>query len=143
MSTPAGPSRRDLLATGLAATALPLTASAQPAAPPAGNPVPAAGPDFSLKSAALEPDRVVDSVCQFCNSCCRLKVHLKAGRVIDVRGEDKDPVQAGQLCVKGPMMAQLVYNRHRLRTPLRRTGKKGDPNAKFEPITWHEALATI
>jgi anaerobic selenocysteine-containing dehydrogenase len=142
MSTPSEPSRRDLLAAGLVATTLPLAAHAQSPAPPAGNPVPA-GPDFSLKSAALEPDRVVASACQFCNSNCRLKVHLKAGRVIDIRGEDQDPVQAGQLCVKGPMMAQLVYNRHRLKTPLRRTGKKGDPASKFEPITWDEALATI
>jgi len=71
-----------------------LPRTAQPAAPPAGAPIPAAGPDFSLKSAALEADKVVDSACQFCNSLCRLKVHLKAGRVIDIRGEDKDPVQA-------------------------------------------------
>jgi anaerobic selenocysteine-containing dehydrogenase len=87
---------------------------------------------------------VAPSACQFCNSLCGLQVHLKAGRVIDVKGRDDDPVQAGGLCVKGPMMAQLLYNRHRLRTPLKRVGgKKGDPDSKFEPITWHEAVATI
>src|SRR5262245_44637718 len=83
-----------------------------------------AGPanfDFTRQSAALQADKVVESACQFCNSLCRLKVHLKDGRIIEVRGEDKDPVQAGGLCVKGEtMMTQLVYNRFRLARPLKR-----------------------
>ena len=36
--------------------------------------------DFTRQSGALQPDQIVDSACQFCNSLCRLKVHLKAGR---------------------------------------------------------------
>lgn len=100
--------------------------------------------DFRRESAALEADRVVTSACQFCNSLCGLKVYLKAGRVIDIQGLADDPVQAGQLCVKAPMMAQLVYNRHRLRTPLRRVaGKKGDATARFEAVRWDEALSII
>jgi anaerobic selenocysteine-containing dehydrogenase len=73
--------------------------------------------DFTRQSAALQPDKIIDSACQFCNSLCRLKVHMKSGRVIDILGEPDDPVQAGNFCVKGPMMMQLVYNRHRLTTP--------------------------
>src|SRR5437868_11246346 len=70
------PSRRDLLAAaGLAA--LPFAAGAQPPAP-GGTPPPAGpGSDFTLKSAALEADKIVLSACQFCNSLCGLKVHLK------------------------------------------------------------------
>ena len=91
--------------------------------------------DFTAQSGALQPDKVVDSACQFCNSNCRLKVHLKAGRVIDITGETADPVQAGGLCVKGPMMAQLVYNRHRLTRPMKRmAGEKGSSDSKFEPL---------
>jgi anaerobic selenocysteine-containing dehydrogenase len=100
--------------------------------------------DFTRQSGALQPDQVVASACQFCNSLCRLKVHLKDGRVIDIQGEPDDPVQAGGLCVKGPMMAQLVYNRFRLQKPLKRVaGAKGSPESKFEPISWDDALATI
>ena len=55
---------------------------------------------------------------------CRFKVHLKSGRIIDIVGEADDPVQAGGLCVKGPMMTQLVYNRHRLSRPLKRVAEK-------------------
>src|SRR6516225_7583159 len=65
--------------------------------------------DFTKQSGALQPDQIIDSACQFCNSLCRLKVHVKSGRIIDVQGEPGDPVQAGRMCVKGPMMTQLVY----------------------------------
>src|SRR5271170_3802935 len=131
------PNRRDLLKSvslgaGLA-TGLPLlvpptsfAADPQPQQPVSGD-----APDFTKSSAALEPDRVVASACQFCNSLCRLQVHLKAGRVIEIKGEDKDPVQAGELCVKAALMTQLVYNRFRLTTPLKRTGVKGAPDSKF------------
>jgi formate dehydrogenase (coenzyme F420) alpha subunit len=100
--------------------------------------------DFTQKSGALQPDKIVDSACQFCNSLCRLKVHVKDGRIIDVLGEPDDPVQAGGFCVKGPMMTQLVYNRFRLTHPMKRVaGQKGSPDSQFEPISWEEALETI
>ncbi|WP_424537077.1 molybdopterin-containing oxidoreductase family protein [Sphaerisporangium viridialbum] len=101
-------------------------------------------PDFTVGSAALTPDRVVQSACQFCNSNCRLQVSLKLGRVLEIRGEEKDPVQNGNLCVKAPMMTELVYNPLRLKTPLRRiSGRKGDPDSRFEPISWDDALDVI
>ena len=100
--------------------------------------------DFTQKSGALQPDKIVDSACQFCNSLCRLKVHVKDGRIIDVLGEPDDPVQAGGFCVKGPMMTQLEYNRFRLTHPMKRVaGEKGSPDSQFEQISWDEALETI
>jgi formate dehydrogenase (coenzyme F420) alpha subunit len=100
--------------------------------------------DLTGASAALEPDTVVDSACQFCNSLCRIKVEKKAGRVIAIRGEPADPVQAGNLCVKAPMMRELVYNRHRVKQPMKRvSGRKGDPASGFAPISWDEALGGI
>src|SRR5262245_3989296 len=93
--------------------------------------------DFSVGSAALAPDEVVRSACQFCNSLCGLRVAKKGGRIIEVRGEPDDPVQAGELCVKASMMMQLVYNRHRLTRPLRRVaGEKGSAESLFAPVTW-------
>jgi anaerobic selenocysteine-containing dehydrogenase len=127
-----------------ALTLLPQAASAEePAAvkeKPAGRS--AKAPDFTDHSAALQPDRTVASACQFCNSLCGLQVDLKQGRVLRVRGEDRDPVQAGEICVKAELMPQLIHNRFRLTRPLKRIGPKG-PGAKFEPITWDEALDTI
>jgi anaerobic selenocysteine-containing dehydrogenase len=102
------------------------------------------GYDLTASSAALQPDKVVKSACQFCNSLCGLQVHLKAGQVIGVRGEFDDPVQAGGLCVKAEMMTELVTSPHRLKTPLKRVGgEKGAPDSRFEPVSWDEALDLV
>ena len=100
--------------------------------------------DFTRQSGALQADRIVDSACQFCNCNCGLRVHLKAGRVIDITGQTDDPVQAGGLCVKGPMMSQLVYNRYRLSKPMIRAGgEKGSSESKFEAVSWDKALEVV
>ncbi len=100
--------------------------------------------DLTTRSGALEPDRIVHSACQFCNALCALRVSIKDHRIIDVKGEPDDPVQAGDICVKAGMMTQLVYNRFRLREPMQRvSGAKGDPNSRFAPISWDEALGLI
>lgn len=100
--------------------------------------------DFTRGSGALQPDQIVASACQFCNCNCALRVHVKAGRVINIEGSSQDPVQAGGLCVKAGMMMEILYNRFRLTQPLKRVaGKKGDPDSKFEPIAWDEALTLV
>ena len=92
----------------------------------------------------MQVDRTVATACQFCNSNCRLHVGLRENRIISVQGEPKDPVQQGNICVKAPMMAELVYNPLRLKTPLVRTGgEKGSPNSTFEPATWDQALDVV
>ena len=100
--------------------------------------------DLTRDSGALEPDQVVRSACQFCNSLCGIEVLKKSGRVIGIRGDAEDPVALGGLCVKADMMPQLVYNPHRIKTPLKRVrGRKGDRNSVFEPISWDAALDGI
>jgi anaerobic selenocysteine-containing dehydrogenase len=136
-------SRRGFLKLSATATAgAGLTACATTAPPQ--TPVSTAPHDLTRKSGALEPDEIVRAACQFCNSLCGLRVHKKSGRIIDIKGEPDDPVQAGNLCVKGPMMAEIVYNPHRIRTPLRRvSGKKGSADSRFESISWEQATTEI
>jgi anaerobic selenocysteine-containing dehydrogenase len=144
-------SRRRFLRGGALGAAAATTLGLRPAEAQAGHEgtfsktsPPASGFDFTKSSGALQPDKIVDSACQFCNSNCRLKVHIKDGRIIDVLGEEADPVQAGGLCVKAEMMTQLVYNRFRLTKPLKRVGgEKGSMDSKFEPCSWDEALDII
>jgi anaerobic selenocysteine-containing dehydrogenase len=142
------PNRREILKgvalAGLATGGLPLL---DPTPAAGSGPAPAAAParfDLTNQSAALTPDRIVKSACQFCNSLCGLRVAIRADRVIDVRGEADDPVQAGEVCDKAGMMTQLLYNRHRLTRPLRRVGgERGSPDSRFEPVSWDAALELI
>jgi anaerobic selenocysteine-containing dehydrogenase len=115
---------------GIAMTATPMTHSGFTTADNASSLL-----SFRSGSAALEPDAVVASACQFCNSNCRINVSLKAGRIIEIDGEHRDPVQAGELCVKAPMMTEVAYSPGRVTTPLRRVrGAKGSADSVFEPV---------
>lgn len=140
--TRGGVSRRGFLAVAPVAG---LAGACRTTAPAPATTAPAARHfDFTRASAALEPDAIVDSACQFCNSLCRIKVAKKSGRVIEIRGEPADPVQAGSLCAKAPMMRELIYNRHRVTHPMKRvSGVKGDPSSQFARVTWDEALDGI
>src|ERR1700751_4517703 len=92
--------------------------------------------NFTGDSAAMAPDTVMATACQFCNANCRLHIGLKANRIVQVRGEADDPVQAGNICIKASLMPQLVYNRFRLTTPLRRVaGEKGSPDSSFKAVS--------
>ncbi|MGI9614621.1 MAG: molybdopterin-containing oxidoreductase family protein [Acidimicrobiales bacterium] len=66
----------------------------------------------------------------------------KDGRVV-VRGDPDHPINRGSLCVKCATAYNGVWQdpAHRLQTPLRRVGPKGD--GAFEPIAWTDALAEI
>ncbi|HUR20197.1 MAG TPA: molybdopterin-dependent oxidoreductase, partial [Vicinamibacterales bacterium] len=121
------------------------TDSAPATQPPAASATPQLiAYDLTKQSGALEPDETIKSACQFCNSLCGITVLKKSGRIIGIKGEPNDPVAAGNLCVKGPMMTELVYNPRRIKTPLKRArGRKGDPNSVFEPVSWDAALEGI
>lgn len=95
------------------------------------------------------PDRVVRSGCSFCPSACWHQVHVKDGRVFNVYGEPKNPVQADDqntqdagLCAKGRIgIVQLLYNKYRITRPLKRVGAK--PGMNFQPVSWDEAYRDI
>ncbi len=94
-------------------------------------------------------DRVVRSGCSFCPSACWHQVHVKDGRVFNVYGEPKNPVQSDELnpldaglCAKGRIgIVQLLYNKYRITKPLKRVGPK--PSMKFQPVSWDEAYRDI
>lgn len=82
----------------------------------------------------------------FCTMCtpgehCGLNVYVKDDKIIKVEGMPEHPYNRGKLCTKGAMTKGYVYSDKRLKTPMRRVGKRGE--GKFEPITWDEAYAEI
>lgn len=83
------------------------------------------------------------SICTICDphTQCGLDLFVKDGKIIKVEGSDENPYNQGTLCAKGAATRQYVYNEKRIKTPLKRVGKRG--SGKFEPISWDEALDTI
>jgi anaerobic selenocysteine-containing dehydrogenase len=64
------------------------------------------------------------------------------GKAVAIQGDPTHPVTQGFLCNKVNHYLEFVYNDNRVLYPHKRVGPKG-PGAKFERITWDEALDTI
>ena len=76
-----------------------------------------------------------------CPSTCGLEAEIEDGRLIKVKNDKTHPVSKNGICRKMQHYEQDIYSADRLRTPLRRVGRKGE--AKFKPISWDEAVREI
>ncbi|WP_282139423.1 molybdopterin-containing oxidoreductase family protein [Cytobacillus oceanisediminis] len=85
---------------------------------------------------------VFPSVCSLdCPDQCGLLIHKKEGRIVKVEGDPNHPVTQGNICNKVRSMPSRIYDKDRLKYPMKRTGTKGDGH--FERIGWKEAIDTI
>ncbi|MPQ25146.1 molybdopterin-containing oxidoreductase family protein [Bacillus paralicheniformis] len=95
-----------------------------------------------MESFVDQKDGIFKSVCSLdCPDQCGLLVHKKDGKIVKIQGDPDHPVTQGNICNKVRNMTERIYDPKRLRTPLKRTGPKGD--GIFEPISWDEAIETI
>lgn len=80
-----------------------------------------------------------------CGGRCLVKAHVKDGTIVRIStddvGEDSLTNPQVRACLRGRSYRQFAYNPDRLKTPLKRVGKRGE--GKFEEITWEEAIDTI
>jgi anaerobic selenocysteine-containing dehydrogenase len=76
-----------------------------------------------------------------CPDTCAMLVTVEDGRAVRVAGDPEHPFTRGFLCTKVANYEQRTHSPDRLRTCLRRTGKKG--SGSFEEISWDEALDEI
>ena len=89
--------------------------------------------------------KVVKAACPHdCPDACGMVVTVdtKSGRAVKVEGDPTHPITRGYLCNKVNNYLDLVYSPNRVLYPHRRVGPKG-PGARFERITWDEALDTV
>ena len=87
----------------------------------------------------------VHSTCPHdCPSACALEVErIDAKTIGRVYGAKENSYTAGTLCAKVGRYAERVHHPDRLKTPLRRIGKKGVGFSAFTPISWDEALDEV
>ncbi len=96
----------------------------------------------SEKNSLLQQEeRIVPGGCNICFNGCPVKFHLRGDEVLNIYGNDDDPVFQGRVCPKSQMTLQLYNNPHRLVTPLKRVGKRGSDS--FQSISWEQALTEI
>ncbi len=75
--------------------------------------------------------------CRFCGVGCGLKVGIKNGKAVAVKGDPESPVNKGLCCVKGYHSVQTLYGKDRL------TKAKVRKNGKMVEVPLTEALDLI
>jgi len=83
----------------------------------------------------------VNSVCTLCPGGCGISVRKVEDRGIKIEGMKGHPVNQGGICALGLSGLQLLYGPTRIKTPLKRVGKRGD--GQWAKISWDEAISEI
>jgi len=76
-----------------------------------------------------------------CGGRCPLRVHVRAGTIQRIEGDDASEPEQLRACLRCRALRQLVHHPDRLTYPLKRVGAKGE--GKFERISWNQALEEI
>ena len=71
-------------------------------------------PRTSVKASRLRGAAVTEAVCPYCAVGCGQLIYTKAGKVIDIEGDPRSPINEGTLCPKGANAFQLAVNAHRV-----------------------------
>jgi len=77
------------------------------------------------------------SVCSLCPGSCGISVRKIKGRPVKIEGDADCPVTGGGACLHGIAGLQYLYDPARIKTPMRRNGKR------FEAISWEDALSMV
>lgn len=87
-------------------------------------------------------EKVVKSTCWECYHKCGVLVHVKNGKVVDIKGNPEHPYNHGIVCIKGKKSSiATTYHPNRVLFPKKRVGQRGE--GKWERITWDEALEAM
>jgi len=83
----------------------------------------------------------VNSSCTLCPGGCGITVRKIDDRAVKIEGMKGHPVNDGGLCILGLSGLQLLYGPTRVKTPLKRVGKRGQ--GRWEKISWKDAVSEV
>ncbi|MGQ9509058.1 MAG: molybdopterin-dependent oxidoreductase [Thermodesulfobacteriota bacterium] len=86
-------------------------------------------------------ERWIPTVCGQCLGGCGILVRVIDGWATNIIGNPLHPVNRGTLCPKGIAGIQGLYDPDRIRSPLKRVGKRGE--GRWEPISWKDAIQEV
>ncbi len=82
-----------------------------------------------------------NSLCTLCPGGCGITVRKVKDRIVKIEGVKAHPVNDGGICGLGISGPQLLYGPGRVKSPLKRTGARGE--GKWEKISWDDAIAEV
>jgi formate dehydrogenase major subunit len=91
-------------------------------------------PQTAAKGSRLRGATVTESVCPYCAVGCGQLIYTKAGKLIDIEGDPRSPINEGTLCPKGANAFQLAVNPYRVKHVLYRAPYSDHWEQK--PLDW-------
>jgi predicted molibdopterin-dependent oxidoreductase YjgC len=98
----------------------------------------------------MKSDRIVPTTCPYCGVGCKLELHIKDDYIFRVTSPADNPVNQGNLCVKGRFGYDFLDHPDRVTTPLirktpQRAGERTQAfdRAEWREASWDEALNTV
>lgn len=85
----------------------------------------------------MTEERELITDCTLCYHGCGVKVTVRDGKAVKIRGMGSHPLNKGRLCPKGANALDIIYSPDRLRHPLKKI------NGRFEAVSWDQAMAEI
>lgn len=89
-------------------------------------------------SGTMADETRVGGVCEMCFWRCQLVGKVRGNRLMKLEGNPKSIDNGQAICARGNAGVQLLYDRDRLKYPMKNVGKRGAP--KWKRISWNEAL---
>lgn len=86
---------------------------------------------------SLQPSREVKTICPYCGVGCGIYLGIRGNEIKNVRADNDNPVNKGNICVKGRFGHNFVNHPERLTSPLIKR------NGKFEEASWDEVFDLI
>ncbi|MCK5330630.1 MAG: molybdopterin-dependent oxidoreductase, partial [Candidatus Marinimicrobia bacterium] len=82
-----------------------------------------------------------NSICSFCPGGCGIRVRLIDDIPVRILGNSKYPLNQGAVCPLAESGIEYLFHPDRIKTPLKRVGKRGANN--WEDISWEEAIDLV
>jgi thiosulfate reductase / polysulfide reductase chain A len=92
-------------------------------------------------SEKAENETWVATDCEMCHWGCGWLAKVVDGKVVKLEGNPLHPNSRGRICARGHAGMGLLYDPDRVKTPLIRTGNRGE--GKYRKASWDEALSYI
>jgi|GEM_PF-6407655 len=92
-------------------------------------------------SLPLEDERFITTSCLLCPASCGIEARIRNGILLSVRGNKLHPVSRGGVCAKGLLSPHFLYHPDRIKSPLKRKGKRG--SLDFVEIKLEDVLEEI
>jgi len=102
-------------------------------------------PSVQPVDASTAKGRWISTSCLNCPARCGITVKVAGGKALQIKGNRSSLISEGQICPRGHIGLQVLYDPERILSPLKRSqSKKGkgiDP--QWKPVSWDQAIEEI